>query len=174
MDIPTLETTRLRLVAPAPRHFDAFAAVFADPEFVRHLRIAPRDRETSYRSLCAMLGHWQLRGWGAFFVEDRATGAFVGCVGVSDWEGWPEPELGWWTVPAMWGRGYAPEAARAALDHITGLGRTARLVSFVPPDNAASIRVAEKLGATYERELELHGVTVRVYVHALHASFARA
>ncbi len=169
MDIPTLETARLRLIAPTSRHFDAFAAVFADPEFVRHLGIEPRDRETSHRSFCAILGHWQLRGWGGFLVEDRDTGALVGCVGVSDWEGWPEPEIGWWTVPKMWGRGYAVEAARAALDYFASLGRTTRLDSFVPPTNAASIRVAEKLGASCERDRELYGSPIHVYVHSLRA-----
>ncbi len=167
MEIPTLETARLRLVAPVSRHFDAFAAVFADAEFVKHFATAPRDREASHRSFCALLGHWQLRGWGAFLVEDRVTAALVGCVGVSDWEDWPEPELGWWTVPTEWGRGYAVEAARAALDYFASLRRTTRLVSFVPPTNAASMRVAEKLGASFERDLQLHGLPVRVYVHAL-------
>jgi [ribosomal protein S5]-alanine N-acetyltransferase len=167
MDIPTLETARLRLGAPTSRHFDAFAAVFADPQFVKHFGIEPRGREASHRSYCAALGHWQLRGWGAFLVEERDSGELVGCVGLSDWEGWPEPELGWWTIPSMWGRGYAPEAARAALDYFASLRRTSRLVSFVPPANAASIRVAEKLGASYERDFELHGTPVRVYVHDL-------
>ena len=167
VDIPTLETVRLRLVPPVVRHFDAFAATFADPSFVVHLKIAPRDRETSHRSFCAMHGHWHFRGWGGFFVEERASGALVGCVGLSDWEGWPEPELGWWIVPAAWGRGYAVEGARAALEYFASLRRTNRLVSFVPPDNAPSIRVAEKLGAAHERDTELHGIPVRVYVHDL-------
>jgi len=167
VDIPTIETERLRLVPPVARHFDTFAAVWADPNFVVNLEALPRDRETSHRSFCAMLGHWQVRGWGGFFVEERLTGAFVGCVGVSDWEGWPEPEIGWWIVPATWGRGYATEAARAALDYFASLKRTSRLVSFVPPKNDRSIRIAEKLGAVCERDIELHGTTVRVYVHAL-------
>jgi RimJ/RimL family protein N-acetyltransferase len=167
VNIPTIETARLRLVPPVARHFDAFAAVWADPSFVVHLRVEPRSRETSHRSLCALIGHWQLRGWGAFLVEERTTGKLAGCVGVSDWEGWPEPEIGWWIVPEAWRRGYAVESARAALDYFASLKRTNRLVSFVPPDNARSIRVAENLGATYERDIDLHGAPVRVYVHAL-------
>jgi RimJ/RimL family protein N-acetyltransferase len=117
-----------------------------------------------------MLGHWQLRGWGSFLVEERETGVLAGCVGISDWEGWPEPELGWWTVPTAWGHGYATEAARTALDYFGSLSRTNRLVSFVPAANTASVRVAEKLGALYERDIELHGMTVRVYAHSLNAT----
>jgi RimJ/RimL family protein N-acetyltransferase len=167
VEIPTIETQRLRLVAPVARHFDAFAEVFADPGFVAHLEIEPRNRETSYRGFCALLGHWHLRGWGGLLVEDRSSGELVGCVGLSDWEGWPEPELGWWTVPACWGRGYAFEAARALLDHIVAMRRTTRLVSFIPASNARSLRIAEKLGAKYERDMELHGTLVGVYVHNL-------
>lgn len=167
IDIPTIETERLRLVPPEPRHFDAFAALLADPEFVRHLEIAPCSRLEAHRSFCAMIGHWQLRGWGGFLLEERTTANFVGRVGISDWEGWPEPELGWSVIPAAWGRGYAVESARAVLDFVRGLGRTTQLASFVRASNAQSIRVAEKLGATYARDIELFGKSARVYVHTL-------
>jgi RimJ/RimL family protein N-acetyltransferase len=167
MEIPTLETERLRLVAPAARHFDEFAALLADPGFVQHLDLSPLSRNDAHRAFCAMLGHWQLRGWGGFIVEERASGAFVGRVGINDWEGWPEPELGWWTIPAKWGRGYAGEAARAVLDFVRRLDRTSRLVSFIRRRNQRSIRVADKLGATYERDIEFLGGPTRVYVHKL-------
>ncbi len=167
MDVPTLETDRLRLVAPAPRHFDAYAAALADPRLVEQLELEPLSRSDAHRGFCAMLGHWQLRGWGGFLVEERATGAFVGRVGIVDWEGWPEPELGWWIVPEDWGHGYAGEAARAVLDFVRGLRRTSRLVSFIRASNTQSIRVAEKLGAAYERDIELLDRPARVYVHTL-------
>ena len=167
MEIPTIDTERLRLLAPASRHFDDFAAVLADPRFVEHLEIDPCSRDVAHRSFCAMLGHWQLLGWGGFIVEERTTGAFVGRVGVSDWEGWPEAELGWWVVPAAWGRGYAVEAARAALDFVCQLRRTSRLASFIRSANTQSIRVAEKLGAVYERDIDLLGRPARVYVHTV-------
>jgi RimJ/RimL family protein N-acetyltransferase len=96
-----------------------------------------------------------------------ATNTFVGRVGINDWEGWPEPELGWWTIPEAWGRGYAVEASRAALDFVRGLCRTSRLVSFIRSTNKQSIRVAEKLGAAYERDIELLDRPARVYVHAV-------
>ena len=167
MDIPTLETARLRLVAPEARHFEAYAALVGDAAFMRHLELPPLDRTDAHRNLCAMLGHWQLRGWGNFLVEERDGGRLVGRVGINDWEGWPEPELGWWTAPPVWGRGYAPEAARAVLDLARTRYRRTRLISLIRPANGASIRVAEKLGATHERDLEFHGATARVYVHAL-------
>jgi RimJ/RimL family protein N-acetyltransferase len=167
VDIPTLETARLRLVPPEERHFEAYAALVGDAAFMQHLEKAALDRAEAYRSLCAMLGHWHLRGWGNFLVEEREAGLLVGRIGINDWVGWPEPELGWWTVPAAWGRGYAPEAARAVLELARTRYARTRLVSFIRPANRASIRVAEKLGAVPERDIDLHGGIARVYVHAL-------
>jgi RimJ/RimL family protein N-acetyltransferase len=165
MDIPTVETERLRLVPPAAQHFAAFAALVADAVFMESLEMKPMDRNQADRAFCAMLGHWHLRGWGNFIVEERATGAFVGRVGINDWEEWPEPELGWWTAPAAWGKGYAPEAARAVLDFVRP--RRKRLISLIRAANARSIRVAEKLGATHEKDIEFLGSAARVYVHLL-------
>jgi RimJ/RimL family protein N-acetyltransferase len=167
MQIPTLETARLRLVAPEARHFDAYAALVADAALMRDLEQPPLDRGAADRSFCAMLGHWHLRGWGNFLVEERGSGQLVGRVGITAWEDWPEPELGWWTAPAVWGRGYAPEAARAVLALARDTYRWTRLISLIRPTNHASIRVAEKLGALPEGDIEFHDRVARVYAHAL-------
>src|SRR5690349_17638418 len=148
MDIPTLQTERLRLVPPQKRHFEAFAALLTDATFRESLELKPMDRNAADRAFCAMIGHWHLRGWGNFIVEERDGGAFVGRVGINDWEEWPEAELGWWTAPAAWGRGYAPEAARAVLGWVRETFRRDRLISLIRAANARSLRVAEKLGAT--------------------------
>ncbi|MEO6951326.1 MAG: GNAT family N-acetyltransferase [Polyangia bacterium] len=168
MDIATLETPRLRLVPPSEKHLVAYAALYADARFVRSLELEPLDRTAAHRNLAAALGHWHLRGWGTWLVEDRASGALLGRVGIHDWIDWPEPELGWAIAPPAWGRGYAVEAARAVLAATWRVHRRARLVSLVRPSNVASIRVAEKLGAVHERDHEsVHGAPMRVYVHAL-------
>jgi RimJ/RimL family protein N-acetyltransferase len=174
MQIPTLETLRLRLVPPAQAHFEAYAALLADPLFVAHLELTPQSRNEADRSFCAMLGHWQLRGCGNFIVEERAGGRFVGRVGINAWEGWPEPELGWWIVPAAWGRGYAPEAATAVLELARRDPRRQRLVSFIRPNNVRSIRVAEKLGARRAGDIEFLGGPTQVHVHTLRAGPAAA
>lgn len=167
MEIPTLETERLRLVPPGRSHFEAFAALVADAVFVESLELKPMDRNAADRAYCAMVGHWHLRGWGNFIVEERASGAFVGRVGINDWEGWPEPELGWWTAPAAWGRGYAPEAARAVLEFVREKFQRRRLISLIRAANARSLRVAEKLGAVHEKDIDFLGGVARVYVHRL-------
>jgi RimJ/RimL family protein N-acetyltransferase len=91
--------------------------------------------------------HWDDHGYGIWAVEERATGNFVGRIGLSHHRLWPdEVEVGWALDPAVWGRGYATEGGAAALAHaFDELGRE-RVVSVVHPENAASIDVMTRLG----------------------------
>jgi len=85
--------------------------------------------------------------YGIWAVEDRESGRFVGRCGLQVHRLWPDDvELGWGIDPELWGRGYASEAATAALEHAFETVALPRVVSIVHPENIASIRVAEKLG----------------------------
>ena len=66
--------------------------------------------------MALLIGHWQLLGHGLFVVEERATGAFLGRVGPLQPPGYPGFEIAWGLAPAARGKGYAQEAARAAID----------------------------------------------------------
>ena len=61
-----------------------------------------------------ILGHWALRGYGHWAIEEKAGGRFVGYSGLWNPEGWPEPEVMWGLMADAHGRGYATEAARRA------------------------------------------------------------
>ena len=161
-----LTTDRLRLRQFRETDLDAYAAIQADPVVARHVGDGePTDRETAWRLMALFLGHWTLRGHGQYAVEERGSGAFVGRVGLWHPEGWPGLEIGWLIGRDRWGRGYAPEAGRAvARTAFAALG-VDRLISVIRPDNAASIRVARKLGAVHDHTIELQGHTVDV--HAL-------
>jgi len=109
------------------------------------------------------LGHWQLRGYGLWAVEERASGEMVGRIGCWNPEGWPGLEVGWTLRRRYWGRGYATEGARAALEYaFTQLG-CRHVISLIRPANAASIRVAERLGERLEDRIELNGHEALVY-----------
>jgi RimJ/RimL family protein N-acetyltransferase len=162
--IPTLETPRLRLRRPGAGDLDAFAELHADPEVMRYLGAgAAIDRDESWRVVAMILGHWVLRGFGPFAVEERATGRMIGRVGVWQPEGWPGPELIWTLARASWGRGLASEAAAAARDYALGPLGIRQPYVLIHPDNAASLRVAEKIGGRFERADTLRGKPVRVY-----------
>ena len=91
------------------------------------------------------------------------SGQLIGAVGLWDSEPWPELELGYWFLPEFQGQGYATEAAKAVRDYAWNELKVTRLVSTINHQNTASIRLAEKLGAVYEKDIELlefgvHGV----------------
>jgi RimJ/RimL family protein N-acetyltransferase len=148
LEIPLLETERLRLRAPEIGDFDHYAAFFASDRAI-HER-GPMDRRAAWREFCASLACWPLRGFGGWSVTDRADGAYLGEAGLFQPVEYPEPEIGWLVVPEAEGKGIAHEAAlavRAWAYRMLGL-RT--LVSYIDPANARSIRLARRLGAVLD------------------------
>jgi RimJ/RimL family protein N-acetyltransferase len=149
-----LLTERLRLRMWVPLDFEAFAGYFADPEASRFLG-GVRGGETAWRLMAAYVGHWVLRGFGYWAMEERGSGRFCGAAGLWRSEGWPELELGYWLVPEMQGQGYATEAARRCRDHAFEALGAETLVSYIAPANEPSMRVAERLGGRREGAIEL-------------------
>ena len=164
MTTPTLETERLWLRAFREEDLDAYAAICADPEVMRYLGDGQvLSRADAWRQMALIIGHWTLRGYGLWAVEERATGVLIGRLGFFNPEGWPGFELGWMLRRASWGQGYATEGAGRALAHaFTEMGRD-HLISLIRPDNRASIRVAERLGERLERRTDLFGQEALVY-----------
>lgn len=164
--IPVLHTTRLRLRGPQGEDLDGFAGMMADPEVARLKGFEGGvSREQSWAGLARILGHWALRGFGLFAVEERGSGAFLGMVGVIEPLGWPGPELTWTIARPHWNSGVATEAAVAVMDWATNTLPVPDLVSMVPPANGASRRVAEKIGACRRGEVRFGGEVVELYVY---------
>ena len=166
MEIPTLTTDRLVLRAFRSGDLDAHAAMNADPRVMEHIGEL-QDRETAYRSMCSYLGHWWFRGYGPWAVEERATGAFIGRTGVMRWEPWTDVEVAYALAPSAWGKGYALEMAARVLRYAHEVVGARGVVSHILPGNAASIRVAERLGARYagDADVKVKGSAVRIYVY---------
>jgi RimJ/RimL family protein N-acetyltransferase len=116
--------------------------------------------------MAMLAGHWQLRGFGMWVVEERATGAFVGRVGLHYPEGWPDREVGWALARPFWGRGYATEAGRAAIEVAFGRLGWQRIISLIDPANVRSVRLAERLGERRDCEAVVRGHRVAVYALA--------
>lgn len=115
--------------------------------------------DRAWRHMAALIGHWELMGFGYWAVEELQGGAFVGCVGLWKSAGWPELELGYWLTEESNGKGYATEAGRACLNYAYDVLGVHTLVSYIDPSNEPSKKVALRLSATFEKEIELleHG-----------------
>ncbi|KUF09452.1 acetyltransferase [Pseudoponticoccus marisrubri] len=147
---PRLETERLILRGPERRDAAPVIDFLMDAERAEGFGHIP-ERGEAWRWFALLVGHWHIHGFGYFVVEDRASGAAAGISGIWFPETWPEPELGWVVFDGFEGRGIAFEAAsRARLWAYADLGLTT-LTSNIVPGNARSKRLAERLGARYER-----------------------
>lgn len=155
MTVPVLETERLSLREWREEDLAPLVAFYAD-EATRFISL-PRDAAEAWRFMAVRVGHWVLRGFGPWALEEKASGQWVGYCGLWNPHGWPEPEVMWGLAPGARGQGYATEAARRARDFAyQKLGWTT-LISCIVPENVASQRVAQRLGATLERSIELMG-----------------
>jgi len=171
-EVPMIETARLRLRGHRPEDFADSAALWADPVVTRFIGGRPLSEEEVWARLLRYVGHWAWMGFGYWAVEEKDTGAFVGEIGFADWKREIEPslrgipELGWVLATRHHGKGYATESVLAAIawgeSHLAsattsaGLAHSSvsitpqlrpfRMVCIIDPENARSLRVAEKCG----------------------------
>jgi RimJ/RimL family protein N-acetyltransferase len=158
-----LETDRLILRMWQENDFDSYARICADPDVMRYLGGKVLSRAEAWRHMALMIGHWHLRGYGHWAVEEKETGTFAGRIGFFNPDGWPGFEIGWTLGREFWGKGYATEGARRALAYaFDELGKK-HVISLIHPENLASIRVAERLGEKPEGTAEILGTQVLVY-----------
>ncbi|RSK47041.1 GNAT family N-acetyltransferase [Hymenobacter rigui] len=150
--VPLLETPDLLLRAPLATDLPEFTALANDPAFYRFLGNKPQTEEEVWRRMLGQLGHWAMFGYGAWSIEEKATGRYCGSVGFFDFQRDLTPSLkgtleaGWTIAPRLHGRGYATQAIQAALDWITPRFPAERITCIIDPDNIASLAVARKFG----------------------------
>ena len=147
-----LETERLVLRPHAREDFAECAALWADPAVTRYIGGKPSTDEESWGRLLRYVGHWDVVGYGYWTVRERTSGAYVGEVGFADYRRELDPsfggapEAGWVLRPGAHGKGFATEAVRAGQAWLARTIGETRTVCMISPDNAPSLRVAEKCG----------------------------
>jgi len=146
--VPVLETERLILREWRDADVDALARVYADPETMRFISDSgTATRDEAAQHLTDLMYHWEEQVFGQWAVQERATGAFVGRIGLTRREDFDrDVEVGWVVERSRWGRGYATEGGGTSVRYAFETLGVERLVSVVAPDNVASRRVEEKLG----------------------------
>jgi RimJ/RimL family protein N-acetyltransferase len=162
--VPTLETERLRLRPWRNGDVEPLAELFGDEQLARFIGGITSRRDT-WRRLASFAGHWQLRGFGNWAVEEKTTGDFCGFCGLWFPIEFPEIEAGWALLSNKHGKGFATEAAARARAFAFEDLKLPTLVSFIVAENLASQRVAQRLGAVPDGETEIQGKTVTIWRH---------
>ncbi|MDO6726817.1 GNAT family N-acetyltransferase [Cognatishimia sp. 1_MG-2023] len=149
-DTPIITTDRLILRKPAARDLDSVVAFFQSEraEYVG----GPYTMGKAWRQFAAEVGHWDLLGYGMWAVTTKDNDNIIGLIGPWTPGDWPETEIGWFMLNGSEGKGYAFEAAQAALHHAFEVLDWETAVSYIDKDNIRSIALAERLGAKLDPE----------------------
>lgn len=150
-----LETHRLILRHLVVDDIDALYALYRDPQMRAFYPDGTRTREQTMQEINWFTnGHPHFPELGLWATIDKETGALVGRNGLLPWEidGVPEVELAYLIDKSRWGEGMATEAATGIMDHARHNLGINRLICLIMPGNDASIRVAEKIGMSFERD----------------------
>ena len=144
---PVIETERLVLRVPRAGDFDRFAELQGDEDAARWIG-GHQPRAAAWRKFLQQPGAWAIQGFGMFSVVDRGSGLWLGQTGPWKPEGWPGNEIGYSFHPDAWGKGYATEAASAAIDWALANLDWDGFIHCIAPENLASQQVARRLGST--------------------------
>jgi RimJ/RimL family protein N-acetyltransferase len=152
--MPTIETERLILRLPRLEDHDRLAEMMADAEVARFLG-GMLPKSTSWRVVMQLAGAWELTGVSMFSVVEKERNLWIGRIGPWQPYGWPGTEVGWALHRDAWGKGYAVEAARAAMDYAIDVLGWTEIIHCINPENAASAAVARRLGSSILRQANL-------------------
>ena len=148
---PVLGTERLKLRRWCGADIASNTAMLSDPGTARFITVDGKpitDELNGWRNAAIMAGHWVLHGAGMFVVEEKSSGTFVGRVGPWFPPGWPGFEVGWGIAKDFRGKGYAVEAARAAIDWSFATFEIDRIIHCIDRENTASEAVHDGSGPT--------------------------
>jgi RimJ/RimL family protein N-acetyltransferase len=164
MTAPVLSSDRIILRPYRLADFDRLAEIYQSPRaaYIGGLR----SLDKVWRDFASDVGQWELMGFGCWSIEDRASGACVGQTGLNFPAEYPEREIGWVLWEEFEGKGYAFEAAKLARAFAFETLKFDTLVSYIDPENARSIKLAEKLGAVLDKGAATpNGEACLVYRH---------
>ncbi|MBC7911276.1 MAG: GNAT family N-acetyltransferase [Pyrinomonadaceae bacterium] len=156
--MPSIETARLRLRTFRLSDTDDFYRIWTDPEVIKFFPPWPLTREKVARSMARSLERWRERNFGLWALELKENGNLIGSAGLQHLDNTTEVEVAYILDTPYWGKGFATEAAKAALRYgFTEVG-IERIVAITDPQNVSSRHVMEKLGMKYEKVTHFYGV----------------
>lgn len=152
-----LETERLLLRHPVMEDLNELHKLYSDPEIRRYFPDGVLTLEQTREELEWYLnGHPEYPSLGLWATIHKETGAFIGRCGLLPWEidGQLEIEIAYLLDKSFWHQGFATEAAQGILQYGFENLNLERLICLIDPENAASQRVAKRIGMTLERKVD--------------------
>ena len=162
--IPELSTDRLILRGWRLSDADPFAELCADSELMRYVG-GVMDRTNAWRRMATYAGHFVLKGYGSFALEDKATGELAGYCGIYDPDGWPEREINRGLRRRFLGQGLITEAAARVRCYAYDTLGFSTITSCIDLDNKPSLAVARRLSARLDRTVDFRGRAYGVFRH---------
>jgi RimJ/RimL family protein N-acetyltransferase len=167
--VPRLETERLLLREPTSLDFEAYAQHMSDDDLRKYSGGALNRRE-AWRIFLVGAGSWVVTRSGWWMLEERASGSVVGTVGAFFRE-WnldkgrdADLEIGWSLYRDAWRKGYAREAAAAAMASAVATHDPARVIAHIDKENVASAAVAKAIGITHAGATDFYGAPSELWV----------
>ena len=152
---PVLSTARLDIAELTLDDAEFIFALVNEPSWLAYIGdrgVRTLDDARGYLTN-GPLAMYARHGYGLWRVTRRDDGAVVGICGLLKRDTLPDADIGFAFLPAYRGEGYAREAAEATLRHAHETLALPRILAIVSPDNAASIRLLERVGFAFERAL---------------------
>ncbi len=163
LNIPTLETPRMVMRGWQSSDIEPMIAFFANDE--SKFYGGPFNEAEAWRRVASYAGQWQINGIGEWVLEHKDSGEFLGFCGPWFPAEYPEAEIAWALLPQHYGHGYAYEAAVRAIQYVyQDLGWTT-VMSLIEAANTASIKLATRLGAEFEKPFRENGWDAQIWRH---------
>lgn len=159
-----LQTKRLKIRKMRETDKENLVKIFSDPVAMEYYPDTKNEEET-IRWINWTINNYHKFGVGLWIVESNETGEFLGQCGIvpQKIDGEVQMEIGYSFVRKFWGNGYATEAANACKEYGFSKLKLPRIISLIDPENKASIKVANRIGMTYEKTIEKWGKEVDIY-----------
>ena len=160
-----LETDRLILRMFRLEDWKDIHEYYGDPDCSTYTSGKPLTENESWQKMAAVLGHWQLRNYGSYALEEKKLKRVIGIAGLDYPSDWPEPEIQWGLAKKYWGTGYAGEAVREIKNMTARYIPDISLISLIHPQNMNSSNLARSVGAIFEKEYFFREATWHIYRH---------
>lgn len=160
-----IETKRLKLRQFVDEDWKDIHLYYSDEEATKYTFGRSLSEGDSWRAMASMIGHWHIRGYGPYAIENKISKKVIGICGFWYPNDWPELEIKWALSRQHWGKGYASEAARSIQKVALKYFPHKPLISFIDSNNVASIKLALAINAVLEKEVEFRDGKWHIYRH---------